>query len=559
MSTVQFGSFAPIIEALLAKRSVALADVPTFLSPDYHLHTHDPFLFADMNVAMDRLFKALRSNERIAVYSDFDCDGIPGATVLHDFFKKIGYANFEVYIPHRDLEGYGIHTDALDDLKGRGVSLMITVDVGTVAIEGIAYAKSLGIDTIVTDHHEIGDRMPNAIAVINPKRAPYPFPELCGAATAFKLVQAAIVHGKSIKYLPCMSIPEGWDRWLLDLVAIATVADMVPLVGENRVLVRYGLFVLRKSQRPGIAALCRALRISQRDLTEDDIAFSIAPRVNAASRMDKPELGFALLSTKDVALAEQTAATLEKLNKERKGVVASMVKEIKKRLEHRVDAPMIVLGDPDWKPALLGLVATSIVGEYGKAVCLWGRDGKGKLKGSCRSDGTVNVVQLFEAAEAALIEYGGHKMSGGFSVSAESIHTLPQVLSDCVERARIPDVISADAYDADLALSAITWDFYDALVHLAPFGLGNAKPIFKFTEVLVSDVRQFGKTKEHLEITIEDSRGGRARAISFFSTASSFTAPLVSGNTAHILACLEKSTFGRSPELRLRLIDTVNN
>ncbi len=559
MSTVQFGAFAPIIEALLAKRSVSEANVPTFLSPDYHIHTHDPFLFADMGVAMERLFRALRSNERIAVYADFDCDGIPGATVMHDFFKKIGYANFEIYIPHRDLEGYGIHTDALDELKGRNVSLMITVDVGTVAIEGIAYAKSLGIDTIVTDHHEIGDRMPDAVAVINPKRAPYPFGELCGTATAFKLVQAAIAHGKKIKYLPCMSIPEGWDRWLLDLVAIATVADMVPLIGENRVLARYGLLVLRKSPRPGIAALCRALRISQRDLTEDDIAFSIAPRVNAASRMDKPELGLALLSTKDVAVAEQTAETLERLNKERKGVVASIVKEIKKRLEHRADAAMIVLGDPDWKPALLGLVATSIVGEYGKAVCLWGRDGKGKLKGSCRSDGTVNVVELFGAAEHALIEYGGHKMSGGFSVSGESVHTLPEVLSACVEKARIPDVVMADAYDLDLAISAITWDFYDALSHLAPFGLGNAKPIFRFSDVTVVDVRQFGKTKEHLEVTIEDKEGGRARAISFFSTPASFTAPLVMGESTHIMACLEKSTFGRAPELRLRLVDSVNN
>ncbi|MEK7093358.1 MAG: DHH family phosphoesterase, partial [Patescibacteria group bacterium] len=247
-----------LVRGLLSRRGVTSdGDISAFLAPDYEKHTHAPQLLLGMERATTRVLAAMRGNERIAVYADFDCDGIPGAAVLSDFFNKVGYQNFEVYLPHRDREGYGFHTEAITLLASRGVSLIITVDVGTTAVEAVAFAKERGIDVIVTDHHEpvrepsasngpgITGTLPAAVAVLNPKLGEYPFPHLCGAAMAFKLVQAMLAEGKKEGLANFVAVPEGWEKWLLDLVAIATIADMVPLVGENRVLAYWGLQVLR--------------------------------------------------------------------------------------------------------------------------------------------------------------------------------------------------------------------------------------------------------------------------------------------------------------------------
>src|SRR3989344_4695091 len=431
-NTIYNGPMSPLVRSLLEKRGVTSeADVQDFLEPDYDLHTHSPFLLAGMQTAVERVFAAFDRGERIAVYADFDCDGIPGAAVLSDFFEKLGYGNVEVYLPHRDREGYGFHTEAIETLAVREVKLIITVDVGTTAIDAVAFAKQKGIDVIVTDHHEIPGALPDAVAVLNPKFVPpassgverYPFSHLCGAAVAFKLVQALLEVGRK-RELPAFSaVPSGWEKWLLDLVAIATVADMVPLLGENRVLAHWGLKVLRKSQRPGIAALCEKLRLRRSELTEDDIGFSFAPRINAASRMDEPDAAFKLLTTHDASEARDIAAHLEKLNTRRKATVGSIVREAKKHVRERFGEGdgVVVLGNPEWKPSLLGLAANSIVEERGGVACLWGRDALGRLKGSCRSDSSVSVVELFAQADGAVLEYGGHAASGGFSVSQEQV------------------------------------------------------------------------------------------------------------------------------------------
>lgn len=237
-----------LIQTLLTKRGIVdTNEIEKFLTPDFVRDTHSPLLLEGIDRAIVRIFAAMNQNERIAIYADFDCDGIPGAGVLSDFFTKIGYSNFEIYIPHRDREGYGFHIPTIEELAKRGVSLIITVDVGTTAIDSVKRAKELGVDVIVTDHHECKDALPDAIAVINPKIGEYPFRDLCGAAVAWKLVQALIREGKRLKYPVFEALPEGWEKWLLDLVAISTVADLVPLVGENRALAHFGLKVLRKS------------------------------------------------------------------------------------------------------------------------------------------------------------------------------------------------------------------------------------------------------------------------------------------------------------------------
>lgn len=550
---------SPFVRSLLEKRGIATeADMQAFLQPDYALHTHAPQLLFGMDTAVERILTAMHAGERIAVYADFDCDGIPGAAVLSDLFAKIGYDNVEVYLPHRDREGYGFHTDAIAQLAARGVKLIITVDVGTTALEAVRFAKEKGVDVIVTDHHEITGALPEAVAVINPKIAPYPFPGLCGASVAFKLAQALIAEGKSRGIERFVSVPDGWEKWLLDLVAIATVADMVPLTGENRALVHWGLQVLRKSPRPGILALCNKLRLRRSELTEDDIGFSIAPRINAASRMDEPDLALKLLTTKDAQEAEMLAAKLEQLNASRKGVVGSIVREARKRASERYpdSAKIVVLGDPDWKPALLGLAANSIMNERGGMVCLWGRDALGRIKGSCRSDGEYSFVDVFAAAEGAVDEYGGHAASGGFSVSHERVHTLPEALQKAADALGQEErVVEQRSHDALVTLREVAWPLYRDISRLAPFGIGNPKPVFRLANATVSRVKRFGKEQNHVEIALVSEDSSSARAFDFFRAPEDFTHVPVANAPAIILATVERDSFRGG--LALRLIDVL--
>ena len=556
-----------LVRSLLLKRGIIEdKDIAAFLKPDYDTHTHSPLLLHDIGIAVKRILQAIDAEERIAVYADFDCDGIPGASVLSDFFEKIGYANIEVYLPHRDREGYGFHTEAITELAGRGVKLIITVDVGTAALDAVLFAKNLGVDVIVTDHHEILGELPKAVAVLNPKIVPpassgierYPFPHLCGAAMAFKLVQALLIEGKKQERPEFLAVPEGWEKWLLDLVAIATVADMVQLIGENRTLVYWGLQVLRKSPRPGIIALCNALRLKRSELSEDDIGFSIAPRINAASRMGEPALALLLLTTKDSDEAESLAAQLEKLNASRKGVVSGIVREAKKHARERFtkDDEVIVMGNPEWKPALLGLAANSVMGERGGIVCLWGRDALGRLKGSCRSDGARSVVELFARSGDALIEYGGHEASGGFSVSSERVHTLHEELARVGASMERVDVSPESTHDALITLREVSMSLLKDISRLAPFGKGNSKPIFRIAGAKIVDTKRFGKEKNHIEVSLVcASTGRRSRAFDFFRGPDDFsTVPSIGLETA-MLATVESDAYRGG--LVLRLVDVL--
>lgn len=549
-----------IVSVLLEKRGITSPEArERFLKPEYARDVHDPFLLSDMERAVARLFLAMQQNERIAVYSDFDCDGIPGSALMHDFFKKIGYTNVTFYIPHRDREGYGFHTSAIDTLSAEGVSVIITIDVGTVAHEGIAHAKEKGIDVIVTDHHEIHGEAPRAYALINPKRDPYPFDGLCGAATAWKLVCALLTEGKRRDLPHFTAIPDGWEKWLLDLVAISTVADLVPLLDENRALAHFGLTVLRKSPRLGIRALCATARVRQHEITEDDIGFAFAPRINAASRMDAPEIAFRLLTTDSEEEAAQIATQLESLNRKRKGVVAAMVKEARNRVRARYSSgeKVVVLGDGDWKPSLCGLAANAIMEERGGVVVLWGKDANGKLKGSARSDGSMSVVELFTKAGDVLIEFGGHHASGGFSVSHEAVHTLPEKLKEAAAQMElIPESEESIATDADLRLREVSSTFYKELSQLAPFGMGNPKPLFRVRSARITFARQFGKEMNHTEVTVVCPESGvQQRAFQFFKTPMDFTVAPSPGNLVDMFATLERDSFRGPDRLALRLVD----
>lgn len=548
-----------LVSRLLAKRGITeVAAIDAFLNPDYVAHTHSPFLFDGMPVAVDRLLAAIDKGERIAVYADFDCDGIPGAALLSDFFTKIEYANFEVYLPHRDREGYGFHTQAIETLAARDVKLIITVDVGTTAIDAVQFAKEKGVDTVVTDHHEISGSLPDAVAILNPKISPYPFPHLCGAAVAFKLVQATLIEGKKRKLERFERIQDGWEKWLLDMVAIATIADMVPLVGENRTLTHWGLQVLRKSPRPGIRALCTKLRLRQNELSESDVGFSIAPRINAASRMDEPDLALRLLVTRDRTEAENVAAQLEKLNAKRKGVVASLVKQARTIVKERFteEDRVVVLGNPEWKPALLGLAANSIMGDRGGIVCMWGRDANGTLKGSCRSDGDVSLLDLFQNAGNVFEEYGGHAASGGFTVSHENVHRLPEALSQAMKTLPARSAVVVPEHDMSVALSDISSLLFKEVSRLAPFGIGNPKPLFLLSNTTIIGVKRFGKESNHVEVMLECRESGvSARAFEFFKAPQDFSLLPEPGRFACLLATIERDSYRGG--LALRIVDVL--
>lgn len=551
------------VSSLLSKRGIT--DIEAFLKPSYDEHLHDPFLLSDMGKAIARFFIALEKKERIAIYSDFDCDGVCGAAVFRDFFARIGYGNFEIYLPHRDEEGYGFHPEAVKSICERGASLIITVDVGISGHDGVRAASDAGADVIITDHHEAMVGVPGALAVVNPKLNEYPFPHLCGAAVAFKFVQAAIAEGKRRGLSEFVRIPEGWEKWLLDVVALATIADMVPLTGENRVLVHYGLRVLRRSRRPGVRELCEIARVSQSILTEDDVGFSLAPRLNAASRMDRAELAFELLTTDDPMEARRRASMLEALNKKRKGVVGSIVKQAKRRAKERFgdSSPLAVLGDSAWKPALLGLAANSLMQERGGVVCLWGRDAAGNLKGSCRSDGSISLVDLFGNVGDALSQYGGHAQAGGFTVSSEAVHTLPETLAASyavVSAMREGEAVSIveTAFDAALPLSSISHATLKDVSVLAPFGIGNPKPIFHVSDTRIAQVRRFGKEKNHLELILECRSSGRTlRAFDFFKEPEHFTLAPSPGRDVRIFGTLERDSFRGADAIALRIVDVL--
>ena len=405
------------------------------------------------------------------------------------------------------------------------------------------------------------ETLPPAFAILNPKQPDCTYPEkmLCGAGVAFKLVHALLLtplaHSTTTPFTPTQ-LPLG--KWLLDMAGMSTIADMVPLRGENRAIAHFGLMVLRKSRRPGLQALLKKARVDQRHLTEDDIGFTIAPRVNAASRMGHARDAFLLLTTQDPVEAHAYADALDRINKERKTTVAVMKRDIQRRLE-KLGEPkdVIVLGNPEWKPSLLGLVAGGLAEEYRRPVFLWGREEGVTIKGSCRSDGVSNVFEVMHEARHVFIEYGGHAYSGGFSVTDENIHALEEALIEAHRKQPRPSADGERLADAELTLDDVTWDTHRSVNMLAPFGEGNPKPLFMIRDVSVERVRMFGKGSEHLELMLRSQHGATAKAIAFFSTPQSFQVHPAEGAMVSIVAHLEASYFGGKRELRVRLVDVV--
>lgn len=571
-----------LLDLLLKNRGIREEDKEKFLNPSYEDHLYDPYLLKDMERTVVRIYEAIEAKEKIVIYSDYDCDGIPASVMMSDFFKKIGYQNFVTYIPDRHDEGYGLHAEAIAQFINDEVKLLITFDLGITAIEETAQAQAEGIDVIIVDHHLPNGELPPAYAIIDPKiefdpilnrnedKMPARLDDasysggLCAGGLAFKLIQALIK-----KYGEYWKINKGWEKWLLDMVGIATLADQVPLIDENRVLAFYGLKVLQKTRRPGLVELFRKAGVDISKLIEEDITFTLAPRLNAASRMASPMSAFEVLATEDEVEAKTLADHLAKINDERKYLVAQIMKDVKKNLSKRtldeeIEKPIIVIGNPKWRVGILGIIASKLVDEYKRPAFVWGSDGSEVICGSCRSYGKINLVEVMNALpENSLLQFGGHSGAGGFSVAHEEIHFLEERLISIFESKKIGNLLSNQEeeisekrlIDATIEIDDVTIENYKVIEKLAPFGMGNPKPTFILENATIYSVKEFGKEKNHLEISFKNSKDKQIKAIAFFKTASDFS--LKVGDKINLVVTFEKNNFGGRSELRLRIIDVM--
>lgn len=591
-----------LLDHLLHSRGITdQTEKTAFLSPNYDLGTHDPFLLKDMQKVVERILRAVAQGEKICIYSDFDADGIPGAVVLHDFFKKISYTNTFHYIPDRHVEGFGIHSPALEQIIAQGASLIISIDCGIAEIENSTWIKTQkvetvradgssslsGVDLIITDHHTPGAVLPDAFAIINPKQSDCQYPEkmLCGSGVIYKVVQAlcqTIRDGQKNgdeKFANFSEIKEGWEKWLLDMVGLATLSDMVPLRGENRIFAYFGLTVLRKTPRLGLIKLFKSLKMNPAHMTEEDIAFMITPRINAASRMASPMDAFHLLSTTDDAEADRLVEYLNNLNTERKTRVAHLVKAIKKSIEERglQDKDIIVVGNPDWQPPVLGLVATNIVRDYGKPVFLWGRGEDKTIKGSCRAPDGFDVVKIMREVpetDGLFLNLGGHVAAGGYSIASDKIHTFEEKIleahkrlgevssnSDMTDASGDPagQILGEILVDKVLSAGEVGRNIWSVIEKVGPYGESNPKPLFMMQGIMVLDIKFFGKTKEHLELRLQDAlTGEETKAIKFFAKEDKvIEEKLKIGEVADLVVHMEKSMFKNYPEYRLRIVDIL--
>jgi single-stranded-DNA-specific exonuclease len=550
--------YSDILAHLLFHRGLVDAeDVEKFLNPEYETGINDPFLFADMDKAVDIVLKSIIENKKICIYSDYDADGIPGAVILSDFFEKIGFENFFVYIPHRNREGFGLNIEAIDKIKEKGTDLIITIDCGIADVTEVEYANSVGLQVIVTDHHEPNGKEPKASAIINHKQSHcnYPDKNLCGSGVCFKFVQALIQKGE-------FSVSKGWEKWLLDLVGIATLSDMVPLVGENRIFATYGLKVLAKTKRKGIQKIFEKRRVDIKNLSGDDIVFMVTPQINAASRMGDPMLAYELLKETDETKAEISVKHLEKINNERKGQVAVIVKEIKKHIENpksQIPNPKICAvgyGNPNWQPSLLGLACNAIGEEYKVPVFVWGR-GEGKeLKGSCRTGNGDSLVEIMNELEkeGILETFGGHHGAGGFVIKQDKVSFLQETLEKIMDRMVSKD--HEEIIDLKISIDDINLKLVEEINRLAPFGIGNAKPTFLLENIQISNLRPLGGTGAHLEISFNKSNGERIKAIEFYKTAEDLGLEL--NKNYNLIVNLEINNFNGRKEPRIKIVKIIS-
>lgn len=470
-------------------------EILNFLNPDIN-KIYDPYLMLDMDIAVDRVIKAINNKEKILIYGDYDVDGITSITVIKKFIETLGNIPL-TYLPNRLDEGYGLNKPAIDEIAKMNVDLMITVDCGISAIEEVDYIKSKGFDVIITDHHECGEILPNAVAIINPKRegSPYPFKQLAGVGVAFKFIQA-------------ISMKLGLDRKAylkyLDIVCVGTIADIVPLINENRIIAKNGLELLKITKNVGIKALLKQCGFNHIDSSV--ISFGLSPRINACGRIGNPQKALDLFLTEDVNEAKKLAEELNNANIQRQNIEKKIFENAKKIIEENnyQNDSIIVLGHDDWHHGVIGIVASKIVELYYKPcilVCFEGEKGKASGRGIAGFD-------LFSAISNfgnLLEKYGGHEMAVGLSINRENFDEFRKKLIEYCNNNMEKDPVNVIKVDSEVKSNDISLDTIISLKVLEPFGEKNPVPVFVYKNIKIDSIRTLGEGK-HLKLNFKDNQ-----------------------------------------------------
>ncbi len=544
-----------VLARVLALRGIVTEeDRQSFLSPDFAHDVHDPFRFHAMRDAVARFARARDNGEKVGIYGDYDADGVSGATLLHTALDDLGVAN-EVYIPHKERDGHGLSLRAVEHFARNGVALIVTVDCGITNIAEVAAAKERGMESIIIDHHHVPKVLPDAVAVINPKlpKSGYPFAELCGTGTAFKVVDAL--------YATMAPAKREQTKWLLDLVAIATVADCMPLVGENRTLVAYGLIVLSKTRRVGLRAMFNVGRIAVDRPTAHTIGFQIAPRINAAGRMGHAQDAYALLADVQAESARTKAEALEDMNNERRKVSERITKEAAQRITAMPTMPAgIIIGDEDYFHGVVGLVAGRLAERFARPVGVFQYMGETAL-GSFRSRGGVHVVEVLNAVNetvpGALVKYGGHAAAAGATIARAHFDDFAQAFAQQVHAALAAlGGSSTDVLvDAELSLGDVTLPLATEISRCAPFGIGNEEPLFAVCGVRVQSLRSVGASGTHVKFAFADPRDGAQTVDGIGFSLAQKVADIVPGDVVDLLAHVQVNTWQGRQTPQLMVVD----
>ncbi|EHO15191.1 single-stranded-DNA-specific exonuclease RecJ [Myroides odoratimimus] len=500
----------PIVGRLLAQRGIETFEAAKkFFRPSLE-DLHDPFLMADMTEAVHRILTAIKNRESILVFGDYDVDGTASVALMYSYLKSLG-AQVDTYIPDRYNEGYGISYQGIDHAITQGIHLIIALDCGIKSIEHIQYAKEKGVDFIICDHHLPGEIIPDAVAVLDPKRADclYPYKELCGCGVGFKLIQAL----NTIQGLPFASIEH-----YLDLVATAIAADVVPITGENRVLAYYGLKVINESPRPGIKALMKLYDLATYTMT--DIVFKLAPKINAAGRIEHGNFTVDLLTEATEEGANMTVEKIVNINEERKSLDQGITEEALKQIidQKLINSKSTVVYSPSWHKGVIGIVASRLIDTYYRPTIVF-TDSGDYLAASARSVKNFDIYQALEKCSEHLIQFGGHMYAAGLTIKKENLEAFRQKFEEVVSNTiQETDLIPEIEIDAKIQFSEITDKFLRVLKQFEPFGPGNPSPSFLTKEVFDTGYAKLAGAKgEHLKVSFKQRRnpGYKFSAIGF--------------------------------------------
>lgn len=543
--------FDDLVDQILYNRGIIESDQDDakkldFFKPDFDKDLHDPFLLKNCQKAAERIKQAIESGEKIGIFADYDADGIPGAALLYRTFLKLGLHSI-VYIPNRN-DGYGLSQAGLDYLKSKGCRLVVTVDLGIRSMKEALYAKKAGIDLIITDHHIPGDKIPSASLVVNPKQEGdrYPFKDLSGCGVAFKVAQ-----GLS-KLFPGL-LDHKFLKWNLDLVAISTISDVVPLSGENRIFAMFGLIVIQKTKNLGLAELIKIADLKRKLIGAYAIGFQIGPRINAPGRIGYATESYELLTTSDQEEAKELAVSLNEKNEERQAAMDKAEKEAISYIEkHNLSGQKIIIIASDWSRGIIGPTASRIVEKYNRPVILFVKE-KDSYTGSARSVSGINIVDILTEVSDTLEKFGGHAGAAGLSVAKAKFESFLRKVAEAGEKnIRDDDLIKKIRIDALVRPAELTKSLYEKLLRFEPFGMGNPRPVFAMENVAFKYPRFVGKGSDHLSASIGDGPD-RLKVIHFnFPYEKSM---INAGNTYDIVFSLGLDEWEGRENISLNVVD----